>query len=210
MVVAVENLARHVGSISRRCAASRGQLRKASVCSRSCTGRSRKATGAELPRTSVKCKSASAQLQSETELFLENLEQENAEVSITASNLRSQRVQLENQVSDLISQHKSRVFQPLQLKCFLQLQKLQAHIDDLYKGAFAHDSSSNGDTESQAAAEAITGLTEEAFGSLGRTQPQVRSRHCAFYLGLVLVASAASFIPNEPVINLLCVFHTNT
>ena len=61
----------------------------------------------------------------------------------------------------------------------LQLQKLQAHIDDLYKGAFTHESSSNGDTESQATSEAITGLTEEAFGSLGRTQPQVKSRLCA-------------------------------
>ena len=65
-----------------------------------------------------------------------------------------------------------------QFKCLLQLQKLQAHIDDLYKGAFTHDPSSNG--ESQAKPEAITGLTEEAFGSLGRTQPQVNSRHCIF------------------------------
>ena len=60
--------------------------------------------------------------------------------------------------------------------CFLQLQKLQAHIDDLYKGAFTHDASCDGDTKLQASAEAVTGLTEEAFGSLGRTQPQVRSR----------------------------------
>ena len=108
MVVIVENLARHVGSSSRRCAASRGHLRKASVYAHPRIARSRKATGVALPRTSITCKSASAQLQSETELFLENLEQESAEVSITASDLKAQLVQLENQVNDLISHHKSK------------------------------------------------------------------------------------------------------
>lgn len=57
----------------------------------------------------------------------------------------------------------------------MQLQNLQAHIDDLYKGAFSHASSSGVDTEVDDTNEAITGLTEEAFGRLGRTQPQVRN-----------------------------------
>ena len=110
MTIVLENLARHVGSSSRRCAASRGQLQRASVFARPRTERSCNTAGVALPRTSVMCKSASAQLQSETELFLENLEQESAEVSITASDLRAQLVQLENQVNDLISQNKSESF----------------------------------------------------------------------------------------------------
>ena len=57
----------------------------------------------------------------------------------------------------------------------MQLQNLQAHIDDLYKGAFSHASSRGVDTEVDDTNEATTGLTEEAFGRLGRTQPQVRS-----------------------------------
>ena len=105
MVIVVENLARHVGSSSRGCAASRGKLRQASVCAHSRTARPHKAAGVLLPRFSVTCKSASAQVQSETELFLEKLEQESAEVSIATSDLRAQLVQLENEVNDLISQH---------------------------------------------------------------------------------------------------------
>ena len=110
MVIVAENLARHVGSRSQRCAASREHFREASVCARPRTARSRKAIGVALPRTSVTCKSAPAQLQSETELFLENLEQESAEVSITASDLRAQLVQLEKQVNDMISQHNLKSF----------------------------------------------------------------------------------------------------
>lgn len=107
MVIVVENLARHVGSGSRHGAASRGQLCKLSVYAHPHTARSRKATGVPLPRKYVTCKSAPAQLQSETELFLENLEQESAEVSIAASNLRGQLVQLEDQVNHFFPQHKS-------------------------------------------------------------------------------------------------------
>ena len=55
----------------------------------------------------------------------------------------------------------------------LQLEGLQTHIDDLYKGAFSQVPSTSANVELKASIEASTGLTEEAFGRLGRTQPQV-------------------------------------
>lgn len=85
----------------------------------------------------------------------------------------------------------------------LQLQKLQAHIDDLYKGALTYDFASNGDSESQAIPGTVTGLTEEAFGRLGRTQPQVRCplRTLILWLGCGSVASLLGLC----IMSLLCV-----
>ena len=71
-----------------------------------------------------------------------------------------------------------------QLPC-LQLQKLQAHIDDLYKGAFSHGVASNSDTDASATNGDVTGLTEEAFGRLGRTRPEVADMLNALVLTLL-------------------------
>lgn len=104
MVVVVAHLGQPVGSSCRRYTFSQRQaryLRQAFASHRN--ARSRRAAVVAWPRPSVTCKSAPAQLQSETELFLEQLEQESAEVSITASDLRAQLVQLESQVYDLKS-----------------------------------------------------------------------------------------------------------
>lgn len=101
MVVVRANLLQDAVS---RCATCRGQfrdIRKACVRGHHHTARSRRVTRVALPRPCVTCKSASTQLQSETELFLKRLDEESAEVSITASDLRSQLEQLENQVNVL-------------------------------------------------------------------------------------------------------------
>lgn len=103
MVFAKANLAQNAMSSSRPCSACRGLLRnlhRAPVYAHYHTARSSRATDTALPRPHVVCKSAFAKLQSETELFLERLEEESAEVSIAASDLRSQLVQLESQVTD--------------------------------------------------------------------------------------------------------------
>ncbi|KAL0032609.1 hypothetical protein WJX77_010520 [Trebouxia sp. C0004] len=52
--------------------------------------------------------------------------------------------------------------------------ELQKRIDDLYQSAFAHAQSNGHEPESEAITTnaATTGLTEEAFGRLGRTQPE--------------------------------------
>ncbi|DBA83121.1 TPA: Magnesium chelatase [Trebouxia sp. C0005] len=102
-------------------------------------------------RPPVTCSSASAQLQSETELFLDSLEKETASELPSESNLTVQLRKLETQS--------------------LELQK---RIDDLYQSAFAH-AQSNGnesDVEASTTHAATTGLTEEAFGRLGRAQPE--------------------------------------
>ena len=62
--------------------------------------RSRSRQGS-LPRSFVTCNSASAQLQSETELFLEQLEETSEEFPLSASYMKSQLVQLESQVRRL-------------------------------------------------------------------------------------------------------------
>lgn len=106
MVVVVAHFVHPVGSSCRRCTPSRRQvceLRQASACASHRNARSCRATVVAWPRPSAICKSAPAQLQSETELFLEKLEQESAEVSITAADLRAQLVQLESQVYALTS-----------------------------------------------------------------------------------------------------------
>ncbi|KAL3147925.1 Magnesium chelatase, variant 3 [Trebouxia sp. C0010 RCD-2024] len=148
MVFAKANLAQDAVSSSRRCAACLGHLRTAPVCAHH-TARSYRATQKALPHPHAVRMSASAKLQSETELFLEKLEEESAEVSITAPDFRSQLVQLED-----------------------QLHNLQAHIDDLYKGAFSYEVDRNSDTGVNAINGDITDLTEEAFGRLGRTRPE--------------------------------------
>lgn len=101
MVVLRTNFVQDAVSSSTRCATCQRQFRdppKASFRAHHHTAKSHRARHIALPRPHVVCKSASAKLQSETELFLEKLEEENAEVSITASDLRSQLVQLESQV----------------------------------------------------------------------------------------------------------------
>jgi len=53
--------------------------------------------------------------------------------------------------------------------------ELQKRIDDLYQTAFAHAQSNGNESDIEASTThaATTGLTEEAFGRLGRTQPEV-------------------------------------
>lgn len=87
--------------------------------------------------------------------------------------------------------------------CCLQLHKLQAHIDDLYKGAFSHNAASSDDADVNGTKEEVTGFTEEAFGRLGRTQPQVADRENIFF-ALVLVILAVSVL--RVVIIPLCLF----
>lgn len=117
MVVVVAHLVYPVGSSCRRCKPSQRQvcdLRQAYACASHRNARSRRAAAVAGPRPSVTCASASAQLQSETELFLEKLEEESSEVSITASDLREQLVQLESQVDDLAGRSlPSKVLLPL-------------------------------------------------------------------------------------------------
>jgi len=63
----------------------------------------------------------------------------------------------------------------------LQSEELQKRIDGLYQSAFTHEQSngtgSGANNDHASVHEATTGLTEEAFGRLGRTQPQVEP-HC--------------------------------
>ena len=57
-----------------------------------------------------------------------------------------------------------------------QVESLQSSIDALYQKAFAIPQKANGNGEpAQDSIDGmrITGLTEEAFGRLGRTQPEV-------------------------------------
>ena len=57
-------------------------------------------------RERVLCRSTAAQLQSETELFLDNLVKETANDAVPASDLRNQMQQLENQVLAVQSDYK--------------------------------------------------------------------------------------------------------
>ncbi|KAL3147924.1 Magnesium chelatase, variant 2 [Trebouxia sp. C0010 RCD-2024] len=107
MVFAKANLAQDAVSSSRRCAACLGHLRTAPVCAHH-TARSYRATQKALPHPHAVRMSASAKLQSETELFLEKLEEESAEVSITAPDFRSQLVQLEDQAMKQLLHDKER------------------------------------------------------------------------------------------------------
>jgi len=56
--------------------------------------------------------------------------------------------------------------------------ELQKRIDNLYQTAFAHAQSNVNESDTEASTihtihASTTGLTEEAFGRLGRTQPEV-------------------------------------
>ena len=138
-------------------------------------------------RESFLCRSAAARLQSETELFLDNLEKETATSAVPASDLRNQLRQLESQVSAGQSEHKlatSRYSNPTAWspRTLLQAEELQARIDGLYQSAFAqplsHENGSISPEVADPSNAAVSGLDEEAFGRLGRTQPEVSSLLC--------------------------------
>ena len=104
----------------------------------------------------------------------------------------------------------------------LQSEELQQRIDQLYQTAFAHpQSNDNGSSPNQDGAAdnaAATGLTEEAFGRLGRTQPEVSAQQlfCTvwsalsmLWLILLLVKQVSSWLL-QAVLNPYCFnFHAH-